>query len=186
GFALTSSVSMAGLYAFIAASPFVFMVYFGLDVQQYGLLFGANAFCLIMATQVNSRLLDHWSPRTVLQRSLVLQMVAGSCFGLLAYTGWGGFWALIAPLAIYTACLGFVLPNATILALEPFKQKAGTASALYGTIGSVSGAVAATIVSVLQGHDAAVLGAVIAACGIAACLRSRFLPQSIQQATAIT
>lgn len=185
GFALTSSVSMAGLYAFIAASPFVFMVYFGLDAQQYGFLFGANAFCLIMATQVNSRILDRWTPRTVLQRSLILQMIAGSCFGLLAMTGWGGFWALIAPLAIYTACLGFVLPNATILALQPFKQQAGTASALYGTIGSVSGAIAASVVSALQGQNAAVLGGVIAVCGIAACLRSRFLPDGLEQATPV-
>jgi DHA1 family bicyclomycin/chloramphenicol resistance-like MFS transporter len=185
GFALTSSLSMSGLYAFIAASPFVFMVYFGLDVQQYGLLFGANAFCLIMATQINSRVLDRWSPLTVLKRSLLLQMLAGSCFGVLAYTGWGGFWALIAPLALYTGCLGFVLPNATILALGPYKHQAGTASALYGTIGSVSGAIAASLVSVLQSDNAMVLGAVIAVCGISACLRSRFLPQRIQQTSAV-
>ncbi len=100
-------------------------------------------------------------------------------------TGWGGFWALIAPLAIYTACLGFVLPNATILALQPFKQQAGTASALYGTIGSVSGAIAASVVSALQGQNAAVLGGVIAVCGIAACLRSRFLPDGLEQATPV-
>ena len=52
---------------------------------------------------------------------------------------------------------------------------AGSASALYGTIGSMAGAVAAGTVSALQGHDARTLCTVMAVCSLLSCLRSRFL-----------
>jgi len=175
GFALTSSISMAGLYAFIAASPFVFITHFGVPAEHFGLIFGANAFWLILASQLNGHLVRRYRPLPLLKRSLAMQSVAALALLILGWTGWGGMWALLPPLFIYTGCLGFVLPNATILAMEPYKEQAGTASALYGTIGSLSGAIAAGTVSALQGTDARTLCTVMAVCGVLACVRSRFL-----------
>lgn len=175
GFALTSSISMAGLYAFIAASPFVFITHFKVPAEHFGLLFGANAFWLILASQLNGRMVRRFKPLPLLQRSLMVQAVAALALAAVAWTGVGGMWALLPPLFLYTGCLGFVLPNATILAMEPYKEQAGTASALYGTIGSLSGAIAAGSVSALQGTDARTLCTVMAVCGCLACLRSRFL-----------
>ena len=178
GFALTSSISMAGLYAFISASSFVFIDHFGLSADQYGWLFGANAFWLILATQLNGRLVRRWGPLRLLQRSLLVQAGAGLVLLVLGWTGAGGFAALLPALFLFTGCLGFVLPNATILAMAPYASHAGTASALYGTIGSLSGAIAAGIVSALQGTDAKTLCTVMAVCALLACLRSRFLREA--------
>lgn len=175
GFALTSSISMAGLYAFIAASPFVFIGYFRIPAEHFGWIFGANAFWLILASQLNGRMVRRYQPLPLLKRSLLVQAVAALVLAVVAWTGAGGMWGLLPPLFLYTGCLGFILPNATILAMEPYKLQAGTASALYGTIGSLSGAIAAGTVSVLQGTDARTLCTVMAVCGCLACLRSRFL-----------
>ena len=41
---------------------FVFQREFGLDEQQFGILFGVGAVWLIAATQLNVRLLDHTGP----------------------------------------------------------------------------------------------------------------------------
>ncbi|MEK6789717.1 MAG: Bcr/CflA family multidrug efflux MFS transporter [Pseudomonadota bacterium] len=175
GFALTSSISMAGLYAFIAVSPFVFIEHFKVAPAHFGWIFGGNAFWLILASQFNGRLVRRFQPLPLLKASLLVQMLAGAMLLLVGWTGIGGLWLLLPPLFLYTGCLGFILPNATILAMEPYKAQAGTASALYGTIGSLSGAIAASAVSAMQGQDARTLCTVMALCTCLACLRSRFL-----------
>lgn len=175
GFAITSSVSMAGLYAFIAVSPFVFIEHFQVSPSQFGWIFGGNAFWLILASQFNGRLVRRFKPLPLLKASLLVQVGAGVMLLAMGWTGVGGLWLLLPPMFLYTGCLGFILPNATILAMEPYKAHAGTASALYGTIGSISGAIAASTVSVLQGQDAKILCTVMAICTTLACLRSRFL-----------
>lgn len=175
GFALTSSLSMAGLYAFIAASPFVFITYYRIPAEHFGWLFGINAFWLILASQLNGRMVQRVRPLRLLKTSLLVQAAAGLVMATMAWTGWGGMWGILPPLFLGTFCLGFVLPNATILAMEPYQAQAGSASALYGTIGSMAGAVAAGTVSALQGHDAKTLCTVMAVCSLLSCLRSRFL-----------
>lgn len=175
GFALTSSISMAGLYAFIAVSPFVFIQHFQVPAAHFGWIFGGNAFWLILASQLNGRLVRRFQPLPLLKTSLLIQTLAGLALLWVGWTGVGGLWLLLPPMFIYTGCLGFVLPNATILAMEPYKAQAGTASALYGTIGSLSGAIASSLVSALQGQDARTLCTVMACCTLLACVRSRFL-----------
>lgn len=175
GFAITSSISMAGLYAFIAVSPFVFIEHFQVPPAHFGWIFGGNAFWLILASQLNGRLVQRFQPLPLLKASLLVQLGAGVMLLAVGWTGVGGLWLLLPPLFLYTGCLGFILPNATILAMEPYKAHAGTASALYGTIGSLSGAIAASVVSIFQGQDAKVLCTVMALCTGLACLRSRFL-----------
>lgn len=179
GFALTSSLSMAGLYAFIAASPFVFITYYRIPAEHFGWLFGINAFWLILASQLNGRMVQRVRPLRLLKTSLLVQAAAGLVMATMAWTGWGGMWGILPPLFLGTFCLGFVLPNATILAMEPYQAQAGSASALYGTIGSMAGAVAAGTVSALQGHDAKTLCTVMAVCSLLSCLRSRFLREEV-------
>src|SRR5690606_28823272 len=43
------SIAAAGMFAYISASPFVFMEKYGLSETQYGWVFGVNAFGLIAA-----------------------------------------------------------------------------------------------------------------------------------------
>lgn len=179
GFAFASGLSMAGLYSFIAASPFVFIDYFKLTTAEFGWVFAANAFWLIMSSQINGRLVQYYKPLFILKRSLVVQLFAGIALATMAWGEslgwWTGVWHVLPPLFLYTACLGFILPNATIMAMEPHSAHAGTASALYGTISSLFGAIAATIASALHANDARTLCTIMAVCGATACLRSRFL-----------
>jgi len=53
-YALTGSVASAGLYAYIAGSPYVFMELFKVSERQYGWIFAMIAMGLIGASQLNS------------------------------------------------------------------------------------------------------------------------------------
>ena len=62
GLILVAGLTMAALFTYVSGSSFVYQGEFGLDEQQFGLLFGAGAFWLIAATQLNPLLLRRWSP----------------------------------------------------------------------------------------------------------------------------
>ena len=84
GLVLVAGLAMSGLFGYVAGSSFVFQEEFGLDQQQFGLLFGAGALFLIGATQLNAALLRRFEPRVLLPFGLVLATVAGAVLLVLA------------------------------------------------------------------------------------------------------
>ena len=55
GHALTGGIAMAGMFAYIAGSPFVFIKLYGVPAEHYGWLFGSNAAGFILVAQLNAR-----------------------------------------------------------------------------------------------------------------------------------
>ena len=51
---LAGGLIFSGLLAYIAGSPFVLIDLYGIAPQHYGWFFGANAFGLIAASQINA------------------------------------------------------------------------------------------------------------------------------------
>ncbi|APG45421.1 MULTISPECIES: multidrug effflux MFS transporter [Syntrophotalea] len=149
---LTGSFYIAGLFAYLTASPLVFMDLFGMSGPRYGWTMGCNALALIVGSQVNARLLKRSSLESVMWGSNLLQLAASALFvaGMLA--GAVSLGLVLAFAALYMFCLGFLLPDVTALIMEPFgREQAGSASALLGAVQMLAGAVAAALVS--WGYD---------------------------------
>jgi MFS transporter, DHA1 family, multidrug resistance protein len=162
GLVLVAGLTMAGLFAYVSGSSFVYQDEFGLDEQQFGLLFGAGAFWLIAATQLNPVLLRRFSPAQLLVAGTVAGAAAGAVLLVLAATGTGGLLAVAVPLwAVLFAC-GLALPNAPALALSRHGDAAGTAAALLGAVQFGVGAAVSPLVGLL-GNDAVAMGTVIVA-----------------------
>ena len=162
GLVLVAGLTMAGLFSYVSGSSFVFQDEFGLDEQQFGLLFGAGAFWLIAATQLNPVVLRWFSPAQVLVTGVVAGVAAGAVLLALAGTGTGGLWAVVLPLWAVLAACGLALPNAPALALSRHGEAAGTAAALLGAVQFGVGAAVAPLVGVL-GNDAVAMGVVVVA-----------------------
>jgi len=160
-----SSISIGGMFAYITASPFVFIQLYGLSEQAYGWLFGANAFGLIGASQINRYLLKRMPARKIIARTCAVQATAGVCVAAAALTGIGGMWGVAVPLFLYIACLGLILPNTSATALEPFGHRAGSASALLGTVQWGLAGIVSAIVGALHAESAAPMAVAIAICG---------------------
>ena len=160
GLVLVAGLTMAGLFSYVAGSAFVYQGEFGLDEQQFGLLFGAGAVWLIGATQLNPVLLRRWSPQRLLVAGTVAGALAGAALLGFAATSTGGLPAVAGSLwAVLFAC-GLALPNAPALALSRHGEAAGTAAALLGAIQFGVGAVVSPVVGLL-GNDATAIGTVI-------------------------
>ncbi len=162
GLVLVAGLAMAGLFAYVAGSSFVFQQQYGLDEQQFALVFGAGAVGLIGATQLNVRLLRRFTPQRILVGALVAGSGAAAVLVVFAVTGLGGLPALLVALWAVLAASGLALPNAPALAMSRHGEAAGTAAALLGAVQFGVGAVAAPMVGVL-GADALAMTAVILA-----------------------
>jgi DHA1 family bicyclomycin/chloramphenicol resistance-like MFS transporter len=160
GLVLVAGLTMAGLFSYVSGSAFVYQGEFGLDEQQFGLLFGAGAFWLIAATQLNPVLLRRWGPAQILVAGTVAGALAGAVLVALSATTTGGLWGVVLSLwAVLFAC-GLALPNAPALALSRHGEAAGTAAALLGAIQFGVGALVSPVVGLL-GNDAAAIGTVV-------------------------
>ncbi len=155
----------AGVFAYIAGVPFVYIDHFGVPAEFFGLLFGLNAFGLLLGAAMTNRLVARLGWRRVLR--VAGWLGAASALALLgvALTRWGGLVAVAAPLFTFVASLGMLGPTATTGALENHPQRAGAASALAGSarFGLGAGAIAA----LAQLHDGTPLAmaVVMFACG---------------------
>jgi DHA1 family bicyclomycin/chloramphenicol resistance-like MFS transporter len=166
GYALTGGFSSAGMFAYIAGSPFVLINLYHIPAQHYGWIFGSNAFGLIFASQLNGRFLHHrFGGDAVLYGANCVQTLAGIVLLAAVLTGVGGLAGILVPLFFYIACAGFVMPNATALAMAPHGKSAGAASSLFGTLQFSLGAVAAVIIGAIHNATALPMAAVIAVCG---------------------
>ena len=172
GPALAGSVAQAGMFVYITGSPFVFIELFDVAPDRYGWIFGTNALLLIGVSQLNARLLKHFSPRRILQTVFPLLAIA-SFLLIMASVLELGLFAHILPLALFVGLLGASFPNTTAVALAHEGARAGSASALLGTLQFSFAATAATLLSALHTNSSLPMAALIGICGIGSFIISR-------------
>ncbi|SEP00275.1 multidrug effflux MFS transporter [Trujillonella endophytica] len=160
GLVLVGGLVIAGLFSYVSGAAFVYQDEFGLDEQEFGLLFGAGAIWLIVATQLNPVFLKRWATGQILLASTVGGAVAGVALVVLAVLDTGSIWAVALPMWVVLFFAGLGLPNAPALALSRHGEAAGTAAALLGAVQFVVGAAVAPMVGVL-GNDALAMGVIV-------------------------
>ena len=173
GLVLAGAFSIGGMFVYIAGSPFVFIELFGLSPEAYGWLFGVNALGIIGGSQVNARLVGRFGPERLLTIATTAQLIVGVVLLACAITGFGGMFGIIVPQWLFLACVGFTMPNAVALAMEPHRERAGTASATLGTIQFGLAAVASSLIGAFHGDSplpTVVIMALFALAGLS-CLR---------------
>ena len=167
---LAGALVFAGLLAYISSSSFLFIELFAVRPEHFGLYFGVNAIGIMAASQINGWLARRIDARRILRCVLPVSALAGLTLLADAWTGFGGFAGILAPLFVYIATHGFVMPNTTALAMEPHGAIAGSASALLGSLQFILGALAGALVGLAANGTAVPVAAVIAACGTGAML----------------
>ncbi|MBS1566544.1 MAG: multidrug effflux MFS transporter, partial [Bacteroidetes bacterium] len=125
-YVLTGSIAAAGLYAYIAGSPVVFMELFGASERQYGWIFAFIAMGLIGSSQLNSVLLRRYRSEQIIRIGLACQMLTGLLLAGGAWFGFLGMYSAIFLIFLYLCCQGFIFPNSSALSLAPFARNAGT------------------------------------------------------------
>ncbi len=149
GYTISLSFIYAGMFAYITGSSYVFIEHFHLSPSDYSILFGANAFGLILFSQINGKLLKKYTPEKLIRSALPITLIAGTIL-LLDGIFDAPLWAICIPLFFYILSMGMIAPNAAACALAFQKKSAGSASAMMGTIQFTVSAICSMLVSRLH------------------------------------
>jgi DHA1 family bicyclomycin/chloramphenicol resistance-like MFS transporter len=150
GYMLTGAFSGSALFVYVATSPDIVIGHFHVRPQDFGWVFGLNAFGFIGASQLNARLARRVRSDTILRYSTWGAFAAAIVLLFDAFTGFGGLWGFIAPVFVMMSSVGFTQPNATAGALGEDPTRAGTTSALLGSTNFGGGALLAGLAGLVR------------------------------------
>lgn len=165
-YALSGGLCSAGMYAYLSGSPFVMMDLYGANERQYGWIFAFLAAGLIGSSQINNIALKKYSSVSVARIAIITQSLVGLIMVILTLSHQMNLTFIIILIFLYLSCQGFVFPNASALALNPFSKLAGSASALLGSVQMAIGALASFMTSVLHDNTEFPMVIVMAVCTI--------------------
>jgi DHA1 family bicyclomycin/chloramphenicol resistance-like MFS transporter len=175
GYVLTGGMAMAGMFAYIVGSPYVFIEYFHVTPGQFGFIFGINALGLVLAAQLNARLVRRFASDAIVQKVLLVQIITGLILFLGTWSGLLQFYGIATLLFVYVSSVGCLFPNITALAMAPHGARAGSASAMMGMLQFTLAAISATLIGAIPSADALPMAAVIGGCSVSALAVYRML-----------
>jgi DHA1 family bicyclomycin/chloramphenicol resistance-like MFS transporter len=178
--AVSVSLVIGGLYTFFAAAPAILMNGLGLTAFQLGLHFASMVLIVFAAGLLAPRLAHRWGQRTIGMIGLFIAL-AGSLF-LFVFAAAPAFMSFTAAIALYLLGMGLINPLGTAIALHPFGQQAGLASALLGFLQMGCAAVGALLASMLPLPPFTSLAVILTAGSILALLM--FLPVALRRSKA--
>ncbi|RYG24688.1 Bcr/CflA family multidrug efflux MFS transporter [bacterium] len=165
---MNGGFSQAVLFAYLTASPFVYIQLYHVDPKVYSLLFAFNAVGLIGLAQFNVVLLRRFGATRLLRFASAVQTVSALVLLL-------SFVLRVDSLPLTGLCLflcvgvqGMVGPTTMMMALEPNPEVAGAASALSGTLQFACGAISGSLVSALFNGTAVPFALVVTVCAAVA------------------
>ena len=157
---LTLMLGCAGLFGYLAGSPFLLQDVHGLSPQAYSAVFAVNCIGLTALSQLSGRIVHRTGPAVLLQAGTLVVAVGGLL--LLAATVLdAGLLAVLPALFLLVSGMGLIFPNATTLALSGQGATAGSAAALLGLGQFGAGAFSAPLVGL--GADPSLSMAVVLA-----------------------
>ncbi len=148
-FAFAGAIGAGSIFTFVSGAPPTFLSYYGASESQFGWIFGLVASGIISASQVNNLVIKKFTSMQILRMALLAQFLICLFLSVGAKFGWLQLETNILLLFLILACQGFIFPNLTSLALQPFHQGAGAASAMMGAIQMAWGAICAALLGIL-------------------------------------
>ncbi|CAN5340349.1 multidrug effflux MFS transporter [soil metagenome] len=133
GIAIVAGLTFSGLFAYLSSSSFLFQQVYGLDAQQFGLLFAVNSLGVVGGVQASAFLARYVGPQWILSGALTVLLLSAGTIVVLDSIG-AGLVGILVPLWFFIAACGFTFPCTQVLALAHHGSEAGTAASLLGAL----------------------------------------------------
>jgi DHA1 family bicyclomycin/chloramphenicol resistance-like MFS transporter len=145
GYALSGGMAFAAMFAYISGSSFVLQNVFSLSPQGFSLVFAVNGLGIVVAGQINGRLVRRFSSRRLLAAGLCISATGGLLL-LAGVLAGAGLPVVLPALFLVVSSIGLVAPNSLTMALADYADSAGTASSLVGVLQYIFGGLMAPVV----------------------------------------
>jgi DHA1 family bicyclomycin/chloramphenicol resistance-like MFS transporter len=162
GMAIMGGMTFSGLFTYLSSSSFLFQDVFGLNAQEYGLLFAANSIGIVIGVQTSSRLTRIVGPQWILAGSTAMLLLSAITIAVLDTLNVGLIGILI-PLWFFILSCGLSFPCVQVLALAHHGREAATAASVLGAVNFGFAGLISPIVGFLGVETAAPMGIVMAA-----------------------
>lgn len=135
GFMFFQTAGFAAMFVFLTESSFVYMNLYGLSSHQYSWAFGANVVTMMMFNRITAYRLRTTPAKNILLSGVVLQLF---CNILLTIVVWGldkpPFFLLLLLIMFSIGSQGLVGSNTQACFMSYFREVAGSANAVLGTM----------------------------------------------------
>ncbi len=155
--------SFAGLFAFIAGSPFVYIEYFSVSPTEFGYLVALNAIAMVSMNLINARLLKNVDPTRKLIVAGGLLAIVGIYQLAVAYLQLSLAFVVVGVVA-YVGLLGLTAANAISAALATAGKNVGLLSGINGVLQFGLGALSSAVVSISVSSNATTMNTTMAVC----------------------
>ena len=139
----------AALFCYISSASAVLMDGYHLSQQRFAFAFGFNAFGIIILSSLNKRLANKVSVVNRLKIGGLIQVLGASIIVLAGLLATAPFALVMFGLFLTVSGIGFTGPNAMALAMSEQGARAGTASAIMGSMQFACGLLGGVVLNFL-------------------------------------
>ena len=137
------------LFCYISSSASILMDDYGLNQQQFAYAFGLNALGIMLLSSINKKLGRTFSVLQRLKIGAVLQLLGVIVLLSASLLSNVALWIVLIGMFLAISGIGFTGPNAMALAMAEQGERAGTASAVMGSMQFACGLLAGVMLNFL-------------------------------------
>ncbi|MCJ8008689.1 multidrug effflux MFS transporter [Lederbergia wuyishanensis] len=160
GYALAQGIMMAGIFAYISGTPFIYQKIYGVSPQVFAMLFAMNGISLIIGAQTVRRLAGRIPESRILLIGMSMAFITSAAV-LIVVLSHGPLFSLVIPLFLFVASLGLIGPVTFTLAMESQGHIAGSAAGLLGVLPFLLGSITSPLVGIAGEYSAIPFGVII-------------------------
>lgn len=164
-------VTPAGHMSVIAVSAALTVDIYGFSITQYGVIFACAGLSILVGSVANRWLITRYDVVQLVKLGVALIFSSSAQLAVIAWLGAAPFWWVWCCVCLYMFAIAILMPNTTVLALDPLPKIAGVASSIIGTSQNVLGASGAILGAVIYNGTVRNAVLIMAATGtITACV----------------
>lgn len=149
----------AGFLSIIAVAAALVVEIYGYTIQAFGLIFATAGISILLGSAINRLLVTRMDGMQLIGLGVALFGISGIQLLLIAWMNHAPFIWLWGCVCVFMLSVAIVMPNSTVLALDPMPRIAGVASSIIGTLQNVIGAAGALVGAAI--YDGTIRNAVI-------------------------
>jgi DHA1 family bicyclomycin/chloramphenicol resistance-like MFS transporter len=149
----------AGYMSVIAVSAALTVEIYGFSITEYGVIFACAGLSILAGSAANRWLVVRFDMMQLIKLGVALIFASSAQLVVVAWLDSAPFWWVWICVCLYMFTIAILIPNATVLALDPLPKIAGVASSIIGTTQNIVGASGAILGALI--YDGTVRNAVI-------------------------
>lgn len=149
GYTFCFAAAIAGVIAYVTASPFLLQTLAGLTPVEYGWTVVAVTGMGVLGGYLNTRLINHFSIFQLINLSGIGMLASGVCFVLYGLRYPTTVYSVLLPMMFYMILARLSTTNSYLEGSKPFRHIMGTASTIFGGVQLLLGSVVSMVIAIL-------------------------------------